>query len=95
MKVTHTQSVDIAVTERVSLNNWKGSTRLEIVETVNTSIEISGIDTEELLLAIGYLLRNVVADTERSATLTRRLGDITSDLVAWELARKDNVKVSV
>lgn len=95
MKVTHTQSVDLAVTERVSLNNWKGSTRLEIVETVNTSIEISGIDTEELLLAIGYLLRNLVADTERSATITRRLGDVTNDLVAWELSRKDNVKVSV
>lgn len=94
MKVTNTQSIDIAVTDRVSLHSWKGLTRLEIVETVNTSIEISGIDTEELLLAVSYLLRNLITDTERSATLTRRLGDITNDLVAWELARKDNVKVS-
>jgi len=94
MKVTNTQSIDLAVTDRVSLNNWKGSTRLEIVETVNTSIEISGIDTEELLLAISYLLRNLIADTERSATVTRRLGDVTNDLVEWELSRKDNVKVS-
>ena len=80
MKSTTTQTVDLAVTERVSLNNWKGSTRLEIVETLNTSIEISGIDTDELVLAIGYLLRNLVADTDRSATITRRLGDIANDL---------------
>lgn len=80
MKTVQSTTVDLATTDRVSLNNWKGSTRLEIVETLNTSIEISGIDTEELVLAIGYLLRNLVQDTERGATITRRLGDIANDL---------------
>jgi hypothetical protein len=80
MKTTHTQTTELAVTDRVSLLTWKGLTRLEIVETPNTSVEISGIDTEELVLAISYLLRNLTQDAERSETITRRLNDISNDL---------------
>lgn len=94
MKTTHTQTTELAVTDRVSLHTWKGLTRLEIIETANTSVEISGIDTEELILAVSYLVRNLIQDLERSSTITRRMEDITNDLVAWELARKDNVKVA-
>ena len=94
MKTTHTQTTELAVTDRVSLHTWKGLTRLEIVETPNTSVEISGIDTEELVLAISYLLRNLIQDLERSSTITRRMGDITNDLVEWELNRKDKKEVA-
>lgn len=75
-----TTSVEIATTDRASLNTWRGVTRLEIVETSQQILEIGGIDTAELLCAVSYWIRTIATAADRSERETRLLGDILNTL---------------
>jgi len=73
-------SIEISTTERVSLNTWRGLTRLEVHETRQQTLEVAGIDTAELLCAVSYWIRTVATATDRSERETRLLADILATL---------------
>ena len=73
-------SIEISTTDRVSLNTWRGLTRLEVHETRQQTLEVAGIDTAELLCAVSYWIRTVATATDRSERETRLLADILATL---------------
>jgi len=73
-------SIQISTTDRVSLNTWRGLTRLEVHETRQQTLEVAGIDTAELLCAVSYWIRTVATATDRSERETRLLADILATL---------------
>jgi len=73
-------SIEISATDRVSLNTWRGLTRLEVHETRQQTLEVGGIDTTELLCAISYWIRTIATATDRSERETRLLADIRATL---------------
>jgi hypothetical protein len=80
METKQATYVTMAATERVCFYNWKGKTRANFDETKNCQIEISDIDTDELLRAISYFVRSIAGDSDRTETQTRILNDIAKTL---------------
>ena len=72
--------VTLAATDRVSFYNWRGNTRIEIYETKAAQLEISDVNTDEILRAVAYFVRNVAGDSDRTETQTRILTDIVTSL---------------
>jgi len=83
-------SVEISTTDQVSLNTWRGLTRLEVHETRQQTLEVAGIDTAELLYAVSYWIRTIAIATDRSERETRLLTDILATLTNT-LATKEPV----
>jgi hypothetical protein len=73
-------SVELIATDRVSLFNWNGTTRVQFNETSNDVLEVTNVDTEELLLAISYFVRNLAKDSDNTERTVRILNDIAKDL---------------
>jgi len=73
-------SVSLIATDRVSLFNWKGFTRVQFNETSDSTLEVANVDSEELLLAVSYFVRDLAKDAERSDRQTRLLHDIMHSL---------------
>lgn len=73
-------SIEISTTDRVSLNTWRGLTRLEVHETRQQTLEVAGIDTAELLCAMSYWIRTIATAADRSERETRLLADILATL---------------
>lgn len=80
METKQATYVTLAATDRVSLYNWRGKTRIQIDETKTTQLEVSDVDTDEMLRAVAYFVRNIVGDSDRTETQTRILTDIMSSL---------------
>lgn len=74
--------VTLACTDRVSLNDWRGKTRLQINETADQTLEVSEIETDEMLRAISYFVRNLATSSDRSETQGRILADMLASLTA-------------
>lgn len=72
--------VTLACTERVSLNEWRGKTRLQINETHDRILEVSEVDTEEMLRAVSYYVRNLATSTDRTEISSRILSDMLASL---------------
>ena len=79
METKQATYVSLKVTDRVSLHDWRNLTRLEITETQGVTLEVSDIDTDELLRGINYFLRNV-AHNDLTETRQRILSDIATNL---------------
>ena len=79
METKQATYVALKVTDRVSLHDWRDLTRLEITETQGVTVEVSDIDTDELLRGINYFLRNV-AHNDLTETRQRILNDIATNL---------------
>ena len=73
-------SIEVATTDRVSLNTWRGLTRMEVRETEQQTLEVGGIDTAELLCAVGYWIRTIATAADRSERETRLLNDVLETL---------------
>jgi len=73
-------SVELIATDRVSLFNWNGTTRVQFNETSNDVLEVTNVDTEELLLAVSYFVRNLAKDSDNTERTIRILNDIAKDL---------------
>ena len=82
MKTTQTVNVSLNSTHRVSILEWSNKARFEVYESVTDSVEIQDIDTDELLQAVYYFLRNLSLRDDKSADQTRRLNDIKDELVS-------------
>lgn len=80
MKTSQATYVQFSTTDTVSVYNWRGKSRLQINETQGTMLEVSDIDTEELLRGVSYFVRNLAGDSERTETQTRILSDILNNL---------------
>lgn len=80
MKTSQATYVQLSVTDSVGVYNWRGKTRLQINETQQNMVEISDIDTDELLRGVSYFVRNIAGDSERTETQTRILSDILNNL---------------
>lgn len=81
-------TVEVATTDRVSLNTWRGVTRMEVRETEQQTLEVAGIDTAELLCAVGYWVRTIATAADRSERETRLLSDIMETLAGTVGAAK-------
>lgn len=81
-------SIEIATTDRVSLNTWRGLTRMEVRETEQQTLEVGGIDTAELLCAVTYWIRTIATAADRSERETRLLNDVLETL-AENLSAKE------
>ena len=79
METKHGTYINLKVTDRVSLHDWRGLTRLDITETQGVTLEVSDIDTDEMLRGISYFLRNV-ANNDLTETRQRILNDIATNL---------------
>jgi hypothetical protein len=82
METKQATYVTLACTDRVSLNDWRGKTRIQINETADRTLEVSDVDTDELLRAVSYFVRNLATSSDRSETQARILADILSSLTA-------------
>lgn len=80
METKQATYVTLAVTDRVSFYNWKGKTRVQFDETKTAQLEVSDVDTDEILRAVAYFVRNIAGDSDRTETQTRILNDIMSSL---------------
>lgn len=68
--------IELAATCDASFFNWRGKTRIQLKETEKTMVEISEVDTSELLRGVSYLIRNLCQDSDRNETDTRILQDM-------------------
>lgn len=82
METKQATYVTLACTDRVSLNDWRGKTRLQINETSDRTLEVSEIETDEMLRAISYFVRNLATSSDRSETQGRILADMLASLTA-------------
>jgi len=82
METKQATYVTLACTDRVSLNDWRGRTRLQINETADRTLEVSEIETDEMLRAISYFVRNLATSSDRSETQGRILADMLASLTA-------------
>ena len=80
METKQATYVTLAATDRVSFYNWRGKTRVQIDETKTVQLEINDVDTDEILRAVAYFVRNVAGDSDRTETQTRILTDIVTSL---------------
>ena len=87
MQTKQETSVALVATDRVSMFDWRGKTRVQFNETPDTVLEVSNVDSEELLLAISYYVRNLAKESDNTERQQRILNDILSDL-------KDNLKTT-
>lgn len=74
--------IELAATCDASFFNWRGKTRIQIKETEKTLVEISEVDTTEVLRGVSYLVRNICQDSERNETHTRILLDLLTVMEA-------------
>lgn len=87
---TKTQTnVELIATDRVSLFNWNGTTRVQFNETNNDVLEVTNVDTEELLLAVSYFVRNLATDSGNTERTVRILNDIARDLTTSLKAKEE------
>jgi hypothetical protein len=87
---TKTQTnVELIATDRVSLFNWNGTTRVQFNETNNDVLEVTNVDTEELLLAVSYFVRNLATDSGNTERTIRILNDIARDLTTSLKAKEE------
>ena len=82
-------SVELIATDRVSLFNWNGTTRVQFNETNNDVLEVTNVDTEELLLAVSYFVRNLATDSGNTERTIRILNDIARDLTTSLKAKEE------
>jgi hypothetical protein len=80
METKQATYVTLAATDRVSFYSWRGKTRIQIDETKTVQLEINDVDTDEILRAVAYFVRNVAGDSDRTETQTRILTDIVTSL---------------
>lgn len=80
METSQATYVKFSVTDNVSIYTWRGKSRLQINETKQTMLEISDVDTDELLRGVSYFIRNLAGDSERTETQTRILTDTLNNL---------------
>jgi len=92
METKHGTYINLKVTDRVSLHDWRGLTRLDITETQGVTLEVSDIDTDEMLRGISYFLRNV-AHNDLTETRQRILNDIATNLTE-SLKNKETTNAS-
>ena len=74
--------ITLSATDRVSIYNWRGNCRLEIVENKQQALEISDVNTDELLRGVSYFVRNLANDSVMTETQRRILEDIRNTLVS-------------
>jgi len=87
---TKTQTnVELIATDRVSLFNWNGTTRVQFNETSDDVLEVTNVDTEELLLAVSYFVRNLATDSGNTERTIRILNDIARDLTTSLKAKEE------
>ena len=87
---TKTQTnVELIATDRVSLFNWNGTTRVQYNETSDDVLEVTNVDTEELLLAVSYFVRNLATDSGNTERTIRILNDIARDLTTSLKAKEE------
>ena len=87
---TKTQTnVELIATDRVSLFHWNGTTRVQFNETNNDVLEVTNVDTEELLLAVSYFVRNLATDSGNTERTIRILNDIAKDLTTSLKAKEE------
>ena len=70
----------MSATEHVSLNEWRGFVRLQINETRDLTLEVSNIETDEMLRAVSYFVRNLATSSDRTETQSRILADMLASL---------------
>lgn len=80
METKQATYVTLACTDRVSINDWRGKTRLQFNETSDRTLEVSEVDTEELLRAVSYFVRNLAISSDRTETQSRILNDMFASL---------------
>ena len=80
MQVKTETSVSLIATDRVSLFNWNGVTRVQFNETSDNVLEVSNVDTDELLLAVSYFVRSLAKESGKTERQTRILNDISNEL---------------
>jgi hypothetical protein len=68
--------VELAATCDASFHNWRGKTRIQLKETRETMLEVSEVDTTELLRGVSYFIRSLCQDSDRNETDTRILKDM-------------------
>lgn len=86
MQTKQETSVALVATDRVSMFDWRGQTRVQFNETPDTMLEVSNVDSGELLLAISYYVRSLAKESDITERQQRILNDILTDL-------KENLKV--
>lgn len=82
METKQATYVTLACTDRVSINDWRGKTRLQFNETADRTLEVSEVDTDELLRAVSYFVRNLATSSDRTETQSRILADVLASLTA-------------
>lgn len=82
METKQATYVTLSATEHVSLNEWRGFVRLQINETRDLTLEVSNIETDEMLRAVSYFVRNLATSSDRTDTQTRILSDMLASLTA-------------
>jgi hypothetical protein len=80
MRTTQTNTVTLVATNNVSLYEWKGLTRISICEQTDQTVEISDINTAELMRGISYYLSRSLNECDRDETITRILTEIAKNL---------------
>ena len=80
MKTTQTVNVSVNSTYKVSMYDWREKTRFEVYENEKDSVEIQDIDTDEMLTAVSYFVRNLARRDDLSDLQSRILHDIKNDL---------------
>lgn len=80
METKQATYVTLASTDRVSINDWRGKTRLQFNETNDRTLEVSDVDTDELLRAVSYFVRNLATSSDRTETQSRILADMLASL---------------
>jgi len=56
MKTTQTAIVQLIATDNVSIWDWKDEVRITFRESVDSSVEVSGVSTDEFLRACVYFI---------------------------------------
>ena len=82
METKQATYVTLACTDRVSINDWRGKARLQFNETNDRTLEVSEVDTDELLRAVSYFVRNLATSPDRTETQSRILADMLASLTA-------------
>ena len=80
MQTKQETSVSLAVTDRVSMYDWKGVTRVQFNETNDTVLEVSNVDTGEMLLAISYYVGGLAKESGKNERTDRILRDMLTSL---------------
>lgn len=82
METKQATYVTLAATDNVSIFSWRGKSTINLKESQLTSVEVSEIDTTELLRAVSLFVRNRCTDTDKNETDTRILRELLKSMEA-------------